>query len=224
MVCTDVLCKYWRVAAMNVLKILQNNGKDLLPSEIELLHTQLATGDYTEDYKKQCKSMLIELENWAKEATKSPKKKRKEIPTPVRHPDAILPTAPDSPPERQVEIALQKMRTEKDYKAQFKHYVNSTNFIDEDFLQKNFSLFREHEMDVLLSCIKLSEAFLEKHFSLLNPKMIALHQKFSENFFMKHFEELPVETTLTRGVNSWKEMSARSTQLSVFLRIKGVQL
>jgi len=41
---------------------------------------------------------------------------------------------------------------------------------------------------------------------------------------MRHYSELDTETVLSKGVNPWRDKSARSKQLEVFLRIKGVKL
>ena len=76
----------------------------------------------------------------------------------------------------------------------------------------------------MLACIPFSEAYLEQYFDILDSKMIALYQLFSEDFFMRHYSELDTETVLSKGINPWRDKSARSKQLEVFLRIKGVKL
>lgn len=215
---------------MDVLSILKSNGKDLLPEELNMLRAELDTGDYDAGYIDSCKTLISEIVNWSKETTV--KHTQKTVPDQmIVPPDKLVPSGakgipapPQVPPEKIVASDLQRMRTEKDYKSAFKKYVKESTIINEDFIVAHFALFKEWELSAMMACISFSEKFLEKYFTALDPKAIALHQLFSESFFMKHYSDLDAETVLSRGINPWRDKSLRSKQLDVFLRIKGVKI
>ena len=96
--------------------------------------------------------------------------------------------------------------------------------IDADFLDKNFALFDNWEIDAIVSVKQLNEEFLEKYFGVINHDKIARYQLFSEGFFMKHFSQMDVSVVLERGKNEWRKKENRSKQLDVFLRLKGVKI
>ncbi|MDO5326052.1 MAG: hypothetical protein Q4G00_04930 [Clostridia bacterium] len=216
---------------MDVLSILTNNGKDLLPEELDLLRAELDTGDYDAGYIASCKALIREIENWRHE-TRTGEHTQKPVPEQMMVPhDKLVPSSaggipvpPPVPPEKMVASDLQRMRTEKDYKSAFKKYVKESGIVNEDFVVAHFVLFKDWELSAMLACIPFGEEFLEKYFNILDHKAIALHQLFSESFFMKHYAELDAETVLARGVNPWRDKALRSKQLDVFLRIKGVKL
>ena len=70
----------------------------------------------------------------------------------------------------------------------------------------------------------LSEDFLEKYFASLDADKIARYQLFSEKFFIRHYAQMDAEIVLTKGKNDWRKKENRSSQLGVFLRLKGVKL
>ena len=215
---------------MDVLGILQNSGNDLLPDELEMLCAELDTGDYAADYTESCKKLISELRNWSRAAQTTQPSSKSFPDALILSPDALvpehagIPTPPPIPPEKVVSSDLQRMRTEKDYKTAFKNDVKASTIIDEAFIVSHFAMFKDWERNAMLACIQFSESYLEQYFSVLDTKMIALYQLFSESFFMKHYAELVAETVLTKGVNPWREKGQRSRQLDVFLRIKGVKL
>ncbi len=216
---------------MDVLGILQNNGKDLLPEELDLLRAELDTGEYDSGYIASCKTLISEILNWSNE-TQTVEHTPKTVPDQmIVSPEKLVPSGvtgipapPLVPPEKIIASDLQRMRTEKDYKSAFKKYVKESTIINEDFVVARFALFKDWELNAMLACIPFSEEFLEKYFTVLDPKTIALHQLFSESFFMKHYADLDAETVLARGVNPWRDKTLRSKQMDVFLRIKGVKL
>jgi len=218
---------------MDVLGILRENGKDLLPEEMDLLQTELDTGGYDAEYIAACRKLISELKNWSVNGLlREDRVKYTEVQVPEEQtPEAIgeketnvIQSFSNVSAEDMVTPDLQRMRTDRDYRSLFKNYVKESSVINEEFVSAHFSLFREPEVSVLLSCIHFSEEFLERYFSSLDPKAIALHQRFSENFFIKHYADLDAVTVLTKGVNSWRIKTLRSKMLSNFLRIKGVKV
>lgn len=95
---------------------------------------------------------------------------------------------------------------------------------DEAFIERNISVFRGDELSVVLGCYGFDEGFLEKYFNVFDADDIAKTQRFSEEFFMRHYAELDAQTVLERGVNGWRKKGARSKKLDMFLRLKGVHL
>ena len=95
---------------------------------------------------------------------------------------------------------------------------------DEAFIERNISVFRGAELSVVLGCYGFDEAFLEKYFNVFDADDIAKTQRFSEEFFMRHYAELDAQTVLEQGVNGWRKKGARSKKLDMFLRLKGVHL
>ena len=59
---------------MEVLEILEKNSRDLYPGDLDFLETELATGDYTDEYKKLCRDKLSEVRRFL--AAMIPKRKR----------------------------------------------------------------------------------------------------------------------------------------------------
>lgn len=216
---------------MDVLSILKNNGQDLLPEELDFLRAELDTGDYDAGYIASCKTLISEILNWSNE-TRIVEYTEKAVPDQmIISSDKLVPAGatgipvpPPVPPEKIVASDLQRMRSERDYKSAFKKYVKESAIINEDFVVAHFALFKTRELNTMVACIPFSEEFLEKYFTVLDPKAIALHQLFSESFFMKHYADLDAETVLSKGINPWRDKALRSKQLDVFLRIKGVKL
>lgn len=95
---------------------------------------------------------------------------------------------------------------------------------DEAFIERNISVFRGDELSVVLGCYGFDEGFLEKYFNVFDADDIAKTQRFSEEFFMRHYAELDAKTVLEQGVNGWRKKGARSKKLDMFLRLKGVHL
>lgn len=95
---------------------------------------------------------------------------------------------------------------------------------DEAFIERNISVFRGAELSVVLGCYGFDEAFLERCFNVFDAGDIAKTQRFSEEFFMRHYAELDAQTVLEQGVNGWRKKGARSKKLDMFLRLKGVHL
>ena len=249
---------------MDVLGILRENGKDLLPEEMDLLRTELDTGEYEAEYIAECRKLISELTNWAgKGMTRGGSLRFNEIHIPEernsdnseektsddsgtetsdaseektsgspgvntadtpREKTSVIQSFSNISDEEIIAVDLERMRRDREYRSLFKKYVRESKVINEDFVVAHFTLFKDVELNAMLACIPFSEEFLEHYFSVLDPKAIALHQRFSENFFIKHFSELDAATVLTRGVNPWRIKTLRSKMLSNFLRIKGVKV
>lgn len=222
---------------MDILTILKESGKDLYLEDLNFFVAELDTGEgYDNEYKESCLREIEKLKNWKKgiattdeekPASKSRRGRRKK----VTSLDSLELDFSDINPENveinlslpeQVIRSVRSMRKSREYKRLFKKYVKNNDFIDSDFVDKNFAIFDPWEIDAIVSVKQMDEDFLEKYFGAISHEVIARHQKFSESFFMKHFSQLDADIVLTYGKNTWKDSAKRSKQLDVFLRLKGV--
>ena len=229
----------------NLLKILNEHGKDLYPEELDLLETELDTGDeYSEIYVKTCKERINALRAWLRGDEGAAEPGAQDDTEQLTEPK-VQPVMKDGGPvimnqldilpdearkaaqatmtiEQQLSKELSALRQTNTYKSDFKRYIEKRPEIDSAFLDTHFSLFTAWEMDAIVTAKELPEDFLEKYFGVLDHDKIARCQRFSESFFMKHYADLNPEIVLKRGKNDWRKKEKRSKQLDVFLRLKGV--
>ena len=213
---------------MQVLEILKNSGKDLYPEDLAFFEAELDTGDYTREYIDQCKDLIAEIRKWKKQAANQ--SVQDVIPSNIlADPDKLVPGVKPkekTPQERLAEFthALQQMRTAGNYKTRFKQYLADHTEIDETFIDQHIALFQPTELESIVMTMPLSEDFLDKYFASLDADKIARYQLFSEKFFIRHYAQMDAEIVLTKGKNEWRKKENRSSQLDVFLRLKGVKL
>lgn len=218
---------------MDIYKILTENSKELIPEYLDCFQTELDTGDYDLEYKKKCLEEITRIRNWMKETPSDEKAAvvpdesiRKSDGSVLVSPDELVPGKKPSKNESHTDILkkeLENFRKQSTYKTLFRNYINSADYLTEEFIDKNFSLFKSAETDTLISELQFSEDFLEKYFDVLDHDKIARYQLFSEAFFMKHYSGFDADIVLNRGRNEWRKKENRSKQLDVFLRLKGVR-
>lgn len=213
---------------MQVMEILKNSVKDLYPEDLAFFEAELDTGDYTREYIDQCKDLIAEIRKWKKQAANQ--SVQDVIPSNILvDPDKLVPGVKPkekTPQERLAEFthALQQMRTAGNYKTRFKQYLADHTEIDETFIDQHIALFQPTELESIVMTMPLSEDFLDKYFASLDADKIARYQLFSEKFFIRHYVQMDAEIVLTKGKNEWRKKENRSSQLDVFLRLKGVKL
>lgn len=213
---------------MQVLEILKNSGENLYPEDLAFFEAELDTGDYPLEYIDQCKDIIAEIRKWKKQAAKQ--SIQDVIPANILvDPDKLVPGVKPkekTPQERLAEFthALQQMRTAGNYKTRFKQYLADHTEIDETFIDQHIALFQPTELESIVMTMPLSEDFLDKYFASLDADKIARYQLFSEKFFIRHYAQMDAEIVLTKGKNEWRKKENRSSQLDVFLRLKGVKL
>lgn len=210
---------------MDILDILKNSSNDLLAEDLELFRTELAVGEYTESYRKECCELIDRIEKWQADSSGKDKKETKSVsPMHVAH----TKLKPDTQKkgfsfEEQFRADLNAMRLSDKYKSSFRNYIGNHKEFNESFVDTHFSMFEPWETEAIVSELMLSEQFLEKYFSVLDKDKIARYQLFSESFYQKHFLDFDTETVLKKGKNEWRKKENRSKQFAVFLRLKGVQ-
>lgn len=221
---------------MDILKILEDSGKDLYLEDLDFFETELATGGhYDAAYQAQCRSKINELRAWlsgdAAEDEK-PQDKKKDGKTPAGivvdigdlAPKDSNPVAASLTPEQIIFKDITAMREVGSYKTNFKKYVTGKAEIDASFVDTHYSFFQPWELDAIISMKQMGEEFLEKYFGAIDHDKIARYQQFSEAFFMKHFSQMDFCIVLEHGKNEWRKKENRSKQLDVFLRLKGVKI
>ncbi len=224
---------------MDILKILKSSGEELLPEDLDLFETELAVGDgYDDGYVLECRQLIQNLRQWQTQGNNSKTdelsadgktgKRKKKYRTPkglVLGVSEIVPEEANAMTMEQLILSkISAMRDDSAYKTWFKQYVESNTEIDAAFLEAHYSFFRPWERDAIVSVRQMGEEFLEKYFGALDHDKVARYQLFSEAFFMKHFAQLNPEIVLKQGKNPWRKKESRSTQLDVFLRLKGVKI
>ena len=213
---------------MQVLEILKKNGTELYPEDLAFFEAELDTGDYPPEYIDQCKDLIAEIRNQKKQAAKP--KAQDVIPSNILvDPDNLIPGVKpkEKTPQECLSAlthALNQMHTATNYKTRFKQYLADHPEIDEAFIDQNIALFQPGELESILMVMQLSEDFLDKYFTSLDADKIARYQLFSEKFFIRHYAQMDAEIVLTKGKNDWRKKENRSSQLDVFLRLKGVKL
>ena len=220
---------------MEILEILNESSDQLLPEDLDFFETELATGGYEDSYRAKCMEKIKKLRKWNKgdisERITVTDKTGKVKPAPKGLVLGMMDVLPENEKEALPKLSVAELikaelfsiRERSDYKSSFKDYVKNKKEIDEDFIDKNYSIFDTWEIDAIVSVKQLSEDFLEKYFGAVDHDKLARYQQFSEGFFMKHFAQLNAETVLIYGKNEWRKKENRSKQLDVFLRLKGVK-
>ena len=217
---------------MDILKILEESGKDLYLEDLDFFETELATGgQYDEFYQAQCRSKINELRAWlsgdAEESEEAQSEEEKKPNTPAGLVMGIGDLAPKGSnsvadfltPEQIIFHEIAAMREDDSYKTRFKK-----SEIDAAFVDAHYSFFKPWELEAIISVKQMGEEFNEKYFGALDHDKIARYQLFSEAFFMKHFSQLDYKIVLEHGKNNWRKKENRSKQLDVFLRLKGVKI
>lgn len=220
---------------MEILKILEEQGKNLYPEDLDFFETELATGGhYDAAYQAQCKSKIKQLRAWLNgENLNEPEKSDQENNTPPKGlvvdigdlaPKEANPIAASLTPEQLIFNEINSMREVSSYKTSFKKYIAEKAEIDAAFIDTHYAFFQQWELDAIISVKQMGEDFIEKYFGALDHDKIARYQKFSEAFFIKHFSQLDTSIVLEHGKNKWRKKGNRSKQLDIFLRLKGVKI
>lgn len=217
---------------MDVYKILKENSDNILLEDLDFFETEISTGKfYTSEYVQKCKALIEELRNWKKQELlnkgKGKVKQGDVVPVIMELDKEYIDSHSDSTQtyltnDERLLHEIKELRKYSTYKTRFKKYLKEHDEMNEAFIDNYFVHFKPWEIDTIVSVRKLSEQFLEKYFGAISPDKISRYQSFSESFFMKHFNQLDPELVLSKENNEWCKKENRSTQLDVFLRLKGI--
>ena len=161
---------------MDILNKKKNNSNELLAEDLELFRTELAVGEYTESYRKECSELIDRIEKWQSDSSGKDEKKETKTASPIHVAGTKL--RPDTQKksfsfEEQFRADLNAMRLSDKYKSSFRTYIGSHDEFDEKFVDSHFSMFEPWETEAIVSELMLSEQFLEKYFSVLDKDKIA---------------------------------------------------
>ena len=124
---------------MDVYEILEKNSRDLYPEDLDFFETELATGDYDQDYKIMCLDMIEDirhlLEDDGSEYTKTTKSKKNNPPKKLLLGiEEVVPDSANSPQsgmsaEDVILKTLQSMRNKQGYKTALKKLLMTNTVI-----------------------------------------------------------------------------------------------
>lgn len=226
---------------MDILGMLQNDMDELCEEDIDMIEQELAVGTYTEEYRSQCRLHILQVTHHFEQKKKEKVyqgtqakglstrlfKQEKDVTVAVATKTDEIAVEEKKHEKTQAEIfreELKKMREMSQPAKRFTDYLDDNDFMTNDFIDQNFSEFNENERSILLRKRAFTEDFLDKYFAVLDKGTLVMNQLFTEEFFMKHYNNMPVKLVLTKSKNSWRTKTKRSKKLDTFLRLKGVKI
>lgn len=214
---------------MEVLEMLKNNLEELTLDELDMLIDELNTGLYSQAYKEECLSIIHEEI-----------KKRKTPPDPIASVEAE-PTPiskegdgqkVENPKKKTVkEMTKEELsnllilyRTSSNVEEKITEWVANRE-IDADFLLKRYNEFSNQELICAFNLIKVPEDDLFVYLKALPKGTIERTQIISEDFFIKHYEDMNITALKSNRKNAWViDPSQRSSKLIIFIKMKGIKI
>lgn len=222
---------------MDILEMLQNDYEDLCEEDLEMIEEELSAGTYPADYRLQCRLHIAQITNrfaekraqtgYTGERRIAYGMMKTEAEVTVKSGESESVAAQEEKVMTRAEILREKLlsiRSMPEPEKNFRTFLHTEEYMTNAFIDSNFSEFSHDEIIILLRDRAFDEAFLDKYFDVLDHTELALHQLYSEEFFMKHYKDMPVRTVLTRSKNPWRARANRSSKLTTFLRLKGVKI
>ena len=217
---------------MDILNILKKSTDSLCEEDLKYFEDELRIGEYDDSYVLDCRQEIGKIRLWIASNKPKPTKTRSS----KKADSSLIMNIADLAPKEANPIAasmtnidvikqnIKDIRMNADYKKKFVKFVKSEPVIDGEFIETNFNFFQPWELKLLLSLIDFSEEFLENHYNALDHEDIAIYQALSEEFYIKHYQDLPVKQVLNNKKNMWLDKNNRSKQFDVFLRLKGIKV
>lgn len=209
---------------MEVLEMLKEQGDKLTNEELNFLIDELNTGSYSQDYKEECFGIIDQIKKNRKHG--KVEKGKETIHTVIMTPEEIkdrLDKNALSAEERFFrDLEVARMTNSGDQVVE--KYINE-NILDGDFFIKNFKKFNDSEVRKILELIELTDKQIEELFAIAPHGAIEMTQNISEEFFIKHFDEIDIKSLKKNKVTNWIiDPSQRSKKIIIFLKMKGVKL
>lgn len=213
---------------MEVIQILNSQGKSLTDEEIKFLIDELNTGDYDEDYKKRCFYIIGSIIN---------KEKADQI---LIGGDAKKPTyfkifkTPDEIKERTDTSTLNVVdkflhdlkigRTINSNGNVVSHYIKK-GLLDKEYFLTNIKIFNEVELTQIFCLLQLDENEVEKYFKFAPRGIVEKYQFISEDFFIKYFDKISINLLKENKITPWvSNPLLRSNKIKIFIKMKGIKL
>ena len=209
---------------MEVLEMLKEQGDKLSNEELKFLIDELNTGSYDADYKEECFGIIDQIK---KNRNLSKKEKGKNtvhtvIMTPNEIKNRLDKTALNVEDRffRDLEIA----RMTKASDQVIEEFIGD-KLLDGEFFLKNLNIFNDVETQKIFNLIQLSDKQIDELFGVVPEGVIELTQKISEDFFIKHFDDIDIKSLKKNKATDWIiDPSLRSKKITIFLKMKGVKL
>ena len=217
---------------MDIKEILSDPNTNLSLDELDMLETELDTGDFDYRYVAECKKIIDDLRKLIK---RSYIPKDKEV-TPEKDFEVkktILVSRKElldnnvtgftgTDEERFRKVMSYYRETQGVSKAEdLVLSLKSEELFNEEFICGKIDYFTDEEKEIIFGNIQVKEELLEKNFFSIGGELIAKTQKFSEGFYMKYFDNIPYKM-INKENNEWINPKNRSQKLTVFLRLKGI--
>ena len=209
---------------MEVLEMLKQQGDKLTNEELKFLIDELNTGSYCQDYKGECLSIIDQIKKNRKHG--KVEKGNEKVYTVIMSPEEIknrLDKNTLSPEDKFFhDLEIARMMNNG---VQVVEENISENILDGEFFINHLNKFTGFEVFKILELVKLTEKQIEALFNVVPYGAIESTQVISEDFFIKHFEEIDVESLKKNKVTNWiVDPTQRSKKIEIFLKMKGVKL
>lgn len=209
---------------MEVLEMLKEQGDKLTNEELKFLIDELNTGSYSQDYKEECFGIIDQIKKNRKhgKVEKGKETIHTVIMTPEEIKDRLNKNALSTEDRFFRDLEVARMTNSGDQVVE--KYINE-NILDGDFLIKNFRKFNDSESRKILELIELTDKQIEELFTIAPHGAIEMTQNISEEFFIKHFDEIDIKSLKKNKVTDWIiNPYQRSKKIVIFLKMKGVKL
>lgn len=208
---------------MEVLEMLKQQGNTLTNEELKFLIDELRTGSYNEDYKNECFEIISQIKS---DKSHDVKKSKETLHTVILTPEEIKDRLDKSALSvddrffRDLEVA--RMVNSSDQVVE--KYINEHTLSDEFFIT-NLNRFNDLEVRKIFALIKLNDKQIEELFTTVPSGTIEKNQYISEEFFIKHFDDIDIKALKKNKVTNWIiDPTQRSKKIIIFLKMKGVKL
>lgn len=216
---------------MDIRELLLKHKNELFDVDLDCLEEELDTGEYDKSYIEECRELIGGIRDERRRAVERASKhaqregrsdNRAGMPLELsRSCGDISTNGMMGEPNAVADIAA--ISSNSNARELLKAYIENHPELDQSFVEQHIGSLPGDAIDIFLEMRAFDEAFLDKYFDVLDQAKIARFQTFSEEFFIKHFDDLNETIVLKQGLNSWRKKADRSSKLNTFLRLKGVQ-
>ena len=214
---------------MEVLEMLKNNRNELTLDELNMLIDEINTGVYSQSYKEECLELIADIIY---------ERKHPETETqPLGEPTLVKVDASSHKvnvasnkkqlkelSKKELEDLLILYRTSSVIDEKISEWITSGE-IDEEFLFANNASFSKQELLFAYQMLVVPEQKYTERLHVLGDGIIEKTQIISEDYFIKHYEEMHIPSLKTNKKNVWVcDPSQRSNKLLIFIKMKGIKL
>lgn len=216
---------------MDIRELLLKHKNELLDVDLSCLEEELDTGEYDKPYIEGCRELIGGIRDERRRAVERASKLARREEQSDKSAGMLRELSCSGSDNSASGIAsdsnaiadIAAISSNSNARELFKSYIENHPELDQSFVEQHIGSLPGEAIDVFLELLTFDEAFLDRYFDVLDRAKIARFQTFSEEFFIRHYDDLSETIVLKQGVNSWKKKADRSRKLNTFLRLKGVQ-